>query len=236
MVPHARSRLFWRSQIGGWLNAKRFGSVPPVAELRARGCKKYFFRNVRWTRAGIGANAHHGIGPTPDSSLGLIAERNQFVGPVENSVGTPVSKPPASQPSRGDHRTLQPTSQMKTEEIVKTEEIAYRLVTLCRKGEWETAQKELFADDAVSIEPEETPDFPKETKGLPALIEKGHKFSSMVEKTYSVKISDPLVAGDSFACAMSMDTKMKGRDRMTMTELCVYEVKDGKISSEQFHM
>jgi len=125
---------------------------------------------------------------------------------------------------------------MKTQEIVKTEDIAKRLVTLCRKSEWETAQKELYADDAVSIEPEETPDFAKETKGLPAIIEKGHKFSAMVEKIYSVKVSEPVVAGDSFACAMSTDMKMKGRDRMTMPELCVYEVKDGKITSEQFHM
>jgi hypothetical protein len=125
---------------------------------------------------------------------------------------------------------------MKTEEILKTEEIAKRLVTLCRKNEWETAQKELYADEAVSIEPEETEAFAKETKGLPAIIEKGHQFSKMVEKTYSIKVSEPLVAGDSFACVMSTDMKMKGRDRMTMTELCVYEVKDGKICSEQFHM
>jgi hypothetical protein len=36
---------------------------------------------------------------------------------------------------------------------MNTKQIAERLVALCRKGEWETAQKELFADDAVSIEP-----------------------------------------------------------------------------------
>jgi hypothetical protein len=28
---------------------------------------------------------------------------------------------------------------------------------------------------------------------------------------------------------------MKGQGRMQMAELCVYEVKDGKIVSEQFH-
>ena len=32
-------------------------------------------------------------------------------------------------------------------------EIADRLVQLCRKGDFETAQAELFADDAASIEP-----------------------------------------------------------------------------------
>jgi hypothetical protein len=29
---------------------------------------------------------------------------------------------------------------------------------------------------------------------------------------------------------------MTGRPRMQINELCVYEIKDGKIASEQFHM
>ena len=67
-----------------------------------------------------------------------------------------------------------------------THEIANRLVELCRNGDFEAAQKELFADDAVSIEPEATPDFQKETKGLQHIIEKGHKFQSMVEAVHAV--------------------------------------------------
>jgi hypothetical protein len=117
-----------------------------------------------------------------------------------------------------------------------TNEIAERLVMYCRKSDYETAQKELYANDAVSIEPYETPAFSKETKGLPAIIEKGKKFESMVEQMHSLSVSDPLVAGSSFACTMQMDVTMKGQGRMNMTELCVYDVKDGKIVSEQFHM
>ena len=45
-----------------------------------------------------------------------------------------------------------------------TKEIADRLVELCRKGDFEAAQSELFANDVVSIEPHSTPDFQKETK------------------------------------------------------------------------
>ncbi len=37
--------------------------------------------------------------------------------------------------------------------FMTTQEIANRLVELCQKGDFETAQKELFAEDAVSIEP-----------------------------------------------------------------------------------
>jgi len=117
-----------------------------------------------------------------------------------------------------------------------TEEVANRLTELCRKGEWAQAQKELYADDAISIEPMATPAFEKETKGLPAIIEKGHKFQAMVEKMHAFAVSDPVAAGASFACTMKMDATMKGQGRMDMTELCVYEVKDGKIISEQFHV
>ena len=117
---------------------------------------------------------------------------------------------------------------------MKTEEIARRLVALCREQKWEAAQKELYSADVVSIEPHETPGFSKETKGLPAIIEKGKKFTGMVEKMHSITVSDPIVAGNSFACTMRMDMTMKGQGRMDMGEVCVYEVKDGKIVSERF--
>jgi limonene-1,2-epoxide hydrolase len=119
---------------------------------------------------------------------------------------------------------------------MKTEEIAKRLVTLCREVKWETAQKELFAADAVSIEPHATPMFQKETKGLPAILEKGKKFGGMIETLHSNTVSDPVVVDNAFACTMRLDATMKGQGRMNMTELCVYDVKDGKIVSEQFHM
>ena len=115
-----------------------------------------------------------------------------------------------------------------------TKEIAERLVALCREGKVEIAQRELYADDAINIEPYGTPAFPKETKGLDALIEKAHKFTAMIEQVHAVSISDPLVAGSSFACAMQLDVTIRGRGRMNMDELCIYEVKDGKIISERF--
>jgi hypothetical protein len=36
---------------------------------------------------------------------------------------------------------------------MKTKEIADQLVAFCREGKWEDAQRKLYADDAVSIEP-----------------------------------------------------------------------------------
>jgi hypothetical protein len=119
---------------------------------------------------------------------------------------------------------------------MNTQQIAKRLAELCRQGKFEAAQKELFADDAVSIESHATSDFPKETKGLGAIIQKGHKWNEMVEQVHGCTASDPLVSGNAIAMTLAMDITMKGRGRAKMEELCVYEVKEGKIASEQFFM
>lgn len=120
--------------------------------------------------------------------------------------------------------------------FMSTKEIAGRLVELCRQGDFEKAQKELFAKDAISIEPHSTNDFQKETKGLDAILEKGKKWSAMVETYHDMKVSEPLLADNSFAVTIFMSVTMKGMGRMDMTELCVYQVKDGKIVSESFSM
>ena len=117
-----------------------------------------------------------------------------------------------------------------------TQEIANKLVEICRSGDFEKAQADLFAEDAVSIEQEASPAFEKETKGLPAIREKAKKWNSMVEEMHGITVSDPIVAGNSFALTMHLDVTMKERGHMDMTELCVYKVKDAKIISEEFSM
>jgi ketosteroid isomerase-like protein len=117
-----------------------------------------------------------------------------------------------------------------------TKEIAKRLKKLCDKGDWEGAHRELYAKDAVSIEPEASGGFEKESHGLDAIIEKGKKWESMVSEVHEIEVSEPMVAGNTFAVTMRMDMTMKDKKRSNMTELCVYHVKDGKIISEQFFM
>lgn len=117
-----------------------------------------------------------------------------------------------------------------------TQQIAERLVALCRESKWEQAQRELYAENAVSIEPYASPAFEKETRGLAAIIEKGRKFSAMIETMHRHDVSEPLVAGNAIACKMAMDVTMKGQGRMSMGEIAVYQVKDGKIISEEFRV
>jgi len=56
----------------------------------------------------------------------------------------------------------------------------------------------------------------------------------MVEKMHNIVVSEPMIADNSFACTMRMHVTMKEKGEWDMTELCVYEVKDGKIISEHF--
>jgi limonene-1,2-epoxide hydrolase len=120
--------------------------------------------------------------------------------------------------------------------IMSTKEIAKKLKKYCEKGDFETAQKELFAKDAVSLEPSASQGFAKETHGLEAILKKGKQWQNMVTQQHGIEISEPVIAGNSFALTMRMDVTMKEGGRKEMTELCVYHVKDGKIISEQFFM
>jgi hypothetical protein len=119
---------------------------------------------------------------------------------------------------------------------MNTQQIAERLAALCKEGNWSQAQKELYANDCVSIEPEASAGFAKEVKGMAAIGKKGKDFDAMVETTHGISVSQPLVTGNSIAFVLDMDMTMKGRPRGKMAELCVYTVKDGKIASEQFFM
>jgi hypothetical protein len=118
---------------------------------------------------------------------------------------------------------------------MSTEAIAKRLVAMCRHGQFEEAQHELYAKDAVSIEPEAAANGPLgNVKGLAEILEKGKRFQASVTEMHSMEVSEPLIAGNWFTVVMTMDVTMKEYGRVTMTEICVYHVKDDKITLEQF--
>jgi ketosteroid isomerase-like protein len=120
-----------------------------------------------------------------------------------------------------------------TEAVMTTQDIANRFNELAQTGQWDKVQEELYADDAVSIEPENSPGL-KTVKGLEAIREKGQQFGQMVEEMHGGYSHEPQVAGSHFSVAMGMDVTMKGMGRVKMDEIAVYQVKDGKIVKEQF--
>ena len=114
-----------------------------------------------------------------------------------------------------------------------TKEVADLLVSMCREGKVEEAKQQLFTGETISIEPAEGI-LPKEVKGLEAIQDKAALFISMVQEFYGSTITGPVIAGDYFSIAWDTDIQMKGEERKTMSEICLYKVKDDKIVSEQF--
>lgn len=114
-----------------------------------------------------------------------------------------------------------------------TQEVANRLVTLCRKGEFAEAINELYHEDVVSHEPKGSQG-PERVQGLDAVRQKTLDWEKGLEQIHSASVSDPIVAGNHFVVGMYMDITMKGAGRMKMDELCVYEVNDGRIVRDQF--
>jgi hypothetical protein len=112
-----------------------------------------------------------------------------------------------------------------------TTQIADRLVELCRKGRFEQAQTELFADDAVSIEPDGAP--VELAEGLDAILDKGREFMRGVGAMHRIEVSEPIVADSFFTVSMALDTTMKDRRRIRMEELCVYEVEEDRLERLQ---
>ncbi|MFK8058216.1 MAG: SnoaL-like domain-containing protein [Saprospiraceae bacterium] len=114
-----------------------------------------------------------------------------------------------------------------------TQEVANRLVELCRANKQQQAIEELYHQDIVSVEPEGSPF--GTVKGLAAIAEKGKQFEAMVESFNSSSVSDPIVAENFFSCNMISNVNMRGVPvPVDMDEICVYTVNNGKIVKEEF--
>lgn len=119
--------------------------------------------------------------------------------------------------------------------MMNTQQIAERLVALCREGQYEQVYDELFADDAENIEMPAMANGPLgNAKGLDAIRAKGKAWGEAVEQVHGGSVGEPSVSGNWFSVPMSLDVTMKGRGRMQMEEMCLYQVRDGKIVREQF--
>ncbi|MDW3197292.1 MAG: nuclear transport factor 2 family protein [Cytophagales bacterium] len=115
---------------------------------------------------------------------------------------------------------------------MSTQEIANRLVALCREGKFEQAIQELYAPEIVSVEPVGAP--VERVQGFEALAEKAKAFGEMIAETHGSSVSDPIVADNFFSCSMTMDVTFKDGPRVNMEEICLYQVKDGKVIKEEF--
>ena len=117
---------------------------------------------------------------------------------------------------------------------MSTEEVAWKLVEFCRKGEWLEAVGTLYADDIVSVEAQPLGDMPAEMRGLEAVRGKAKWFMETSE-IHMCTVSDPFVARDTFAVRYDLDVTDKvSKMRAPMSEVAIYKVRDGKVVREEF--
>ena len=123
---------------------------------------------------------------------------------------------------------------MTTQQATATQQVADRFNELAQQGRFDVVLDELYAEDAISREPIGNKFLP-DAEGLAAIRKKGEDFNNGIQEVHNGWCSAPVV-GDAFFCvSMGMEVTMKGdTERTIMDELCVYEVKDGKIVKEEF--
>ncbi|WGD34177.1 SnoaL-like domain-containing protein [Olleya sp. YS] len=115
---------------------------------------------------------------------------------------------------------------------MNTKEVAQQWASMCREGKNLECINELYADNVVS---REMPGVPGEViTGKQNVWNKSKEWLDNVAEYHSGEVSEPLVADNFFTAKMSFDCTFKDRGRQQMEEVCVYEVKDGKIASEQY--
>jgi hypothetical protein len=115
---------------------------------------------------------------------------------------------------------------------MNTQQIATRLVQLCRENKNIEAINELYSDDIISKEPKGS--HRELITGKADVIAKNEEWVNSLQEIHSEEISDPLIADSFFSVSMYFDATYKEHGRMAFTELCVYEVMDGKIVAEEF--
>jgi hypothetical protein len=117
---------------------------------------------------------------------------------------------------------------------MNTEEVANKVVELTRKQAWHEAVNTLYGKDIVSVEAQGMGGESPEKRGIDAVRGKADWWIENMD-VHSFKVNGPFVAHDRFVVQYDVDvTDKNSKNRMQMSEVGVYTVKEGKIVREEF--
>ena len=117
---------------------------------------------------------------------------------------------------------------------MKTEQIAQKVVELVRKQAWHEALDTLYSKDIVSVEARASDGESPEKRGLDQVRGKTDWWINAME-IHAFKVSGPFVAHDRFVVQYDVDvTDKNSKNRIQMSEVGVYTIKNGKIVREEF--
>ena len=114
-----------------------------------------------------------------------------------------------------------------------TSEVAGRFNELAQEEKWFEIQDELFADNVKSIEPPNAK-FLTNVAGKAAVRKKGEEWVKRIEAVHKLHTTQPVAGSSHFAVGREVDLSVQGLGRIQISQIMLYEVRDGQIISEQF--
>ena len=114
-------------------------------------------------------------------------------------------------------------------------EVGKQLVALCNAGKDNEVVDKYYSPNIVSIEAQGGEQMPARMEGIDAIRGK-HAWWYDNHEIHSSTATGPFCGNreDQFAVKFDLDATPKGAERMQMTEVALYTVKDGKIVQEEF--
>ncbi len=116
----------------------------------------------------------------------------------------------------------------------ETMQVGEELVKLCQEGKNMEAVERLYADDVVSIEPPCKEGATPPCKGKEAVKGKSEWWYSAHE-VHGGEVRGPFPHDNRFAVWFKMEVTVKEtNERMTIEEVALYTVENGKVVKEEF--
>lgn len=116
--------------------------------------------------------------------------------------------------------------------MMNINEIANRLVELLKEKKFIETQKELFDEHIVNQEPEEAQS--RSVSGLESVLLKESNFLKNIKTWKNFEVSEPIISKDFFSIRMFTEVVLVNDREVSIDEIIVYEVRNGKIVKEQF--
>jgi len=115
------------------------------------------------------------------------------------------------------------------------EDVAKSLTALCREGKYIEAIEKHYHPDIVSVEAMGDEQMPRVMEGVEAIKGKSQWWIDNHE-VHASEIQGPYYNGDQFCVHATSEVTFKPTGKkMTMNEVCLYDVKDDKIVKEHFY-
>jgi hypothetical protein len=117
-----------------------------------------------------------------------------------------------------------------------TQEVATTYHQMASQRKFIEIQDTLYHQNVVCQEPDKAAAMGMAvfTNGLDAVKAKGIARRASIETMHTYDVGVPIIAGEFFSLVLKQEVTFKGKPKMALEEIGVFQVQDGKIVKEQF--